>query len=448
MSEINQVARVYLLDLPYHLDKLYDYYIPKSLREDIHAGIFAEVPFSNSNRHHLALVYEVVENSEYTLDSLKPIIKTADNAFELGDEQMKLAVFIAERTLCSFGDALRSMLPPSAFAKIKTVYRIRERDLPIEAYSEPAQRLLEEFDKKKQLTRTQISALVGDYTDKVIKELVGLRVIAPDYLLDENQNVRYICYYSLSDGAFGYLIGDKKLRSSKQLSVLGFIQKQGRVSDKELKEKLNCTKKQISALVEKGLVKEERYDVFRDPYADAASEDTRIVLNEEQKAAKETLVSLAKEDRPAAALLYGVTGSGKTSVIKEAADSVLADGRQVIILVPEIALTPQTVKLFKSFYGDNIAVYHSSLSAGERLDAYRRVRSGEINVCIGTRSAIFAPFENLGLIVIDEEQEHTYKSDMTPRFSTVDVASFRCGYHNALMLLSSATPSLGSMHKA
>ena len=154
------------------------------------------------------------------------------------------------------------------------------------------------------------------------------------------------------------------------------------------------------------------------------------------------------KDAPSCALLHGITGSGKTSVIREVMDHVLSIGKSVILLVPEIALTPQTVNIFRSHYGDKTVVVHSGLSRGERYDAWRKMRSGEATVCIGTRSAVFAPFKNLGLIVIDEEQEHTYKSDMDPKYHARDIARYRCAKQNAVMLLSSATPSLESYMKA
>lgn len=160
------------------------------------------------------------------------------------------------------------------------------------------------------------------------------------------------------------------------------------------------------------------------------------------------LWSLFRLGEAKAALLFGVTGSGKTNVIRAVMDEVIASGKSVIMLVPEIALTPQTVGVFRAYYGERTAVIHSGLSRGERWDAWRKISSGEADICIGTRSAVFAPFKNLGLIVLDEEQEHTYKSDMDPKYHARDIARYRCAKHNAVMLLASATPSLDSYHKA
>ncbi len=252
-----------------------------------------------------------------------------------------------------------------------------------------------------------------------------------------------------TDAALDYVEGRAKLRSTAQQRILCGIALSKSTTLDMAKRELGASPAQIKSLEEKGLIRLTKYDDFRDPYADVQKRD-RIenVLNDEQKSARRKMVELLDSGEPRAALLHGVTGSGKTRVIIAMTDEVLARGRQVIILVPEIALTPQTLGLFASFYGSDIAVLHSSLSAGERYDAWRRIKQGRVRVCIGTRSAIFAPFDNLGMIVVDEEQEHTYKSDSNPKYNTIDIARFRCAKNNALMLLASATPSLSSYHKA
>ena len=194
--------------------------------------------------------------------------------------------------------------------------------------------------------------------------------------------------------------------------------------------------------------------VLKDPlYAGVTSTDIPMYskpfeLSDEQQKAYETLREMCDSRTPRAALLHGVTGSGKTNVILRVIDRVLETGRGVIMLVPEIALTPQTLGRFACRYGERIAVIHSALSSSERFDAWRRIKNGEADVVIGTRSAIFAPVKNLGLIVIDEEHEHTYKSDTDPKYSAHDVASFRCGENSAALILASATPSVTSYYKA
>ncbi len=206
---------------------------------------------------------------------------------------------------------------------------------------------------------------------------------------------------------------------------------------------------QLKALLAAGAVEVHYEDFYRNPYADCKIEDGRKnVLSPHQTKAFEALCELYESGAAKCALLYGVTGSGKTRVMKSMIDRVVESGRSVIVLVPEISLTPQTVGLFCSFYGERVAVLHSSLSAGERYDAYRRIADGKVDLVIGTRSAVFAPLPSLGMIIIDEEQEHTYKSDMSPKYHARDVAAFRLGRCNGLLLLASATPSVESYYKA
>lgn len=206
---------------------------------------------------------------------------------------------------------------------------------------------------------------------------------------------------------------------------------------------------QLKALKAAGAVEVHLEDFYRNPYADLKVEDgKKNVLSPHQTKAFDTLCGLYESGEAKCALLYGVTGSGKTRVMKSMIDRVVESGKGVIVLVPEISLTPQTVGLFCSFYGERVAVLHSSLSAGERYDAYRRIAEGQVDLVIGTRSAVFAPLKNLGMIIIDEEQEHTYKSDMSPKYHARDVAAFRLGRCGGLLLLASATPSVESYYKA
>jgi primosomal protein N' (replication factor Y) len=195
------------------------------------------------------------------------------------------------------------------------------------------------------------------------------------------------------------------------------------------------------------VVFEER-EVYRRPALAAASAEGTVVLSETQQAVFDGISQLLCKEKADAALLYGVTGSGKTSVYIRLIEETLKAGKDAVILVPEIALTPQLINTFSSYFGDNIAVLHSALGIGERYDEWKRIRSGAVSVVVGTRSAVFAPVSNLGLLIIDEEQEHTYKSENSPRYHARDVAKYRCVGADALLLLGSATPSLESMFSA
>lgn len=444
------VARVYLLDAPYQIDKLYDYYIPYDLRNIICAGVFAAVPFGGGNRKQRALVTEVTDKSDLIIENLKPLFSIVSEGITLNEEQMRLCEFIKEQTFCTIGDVVRTILPSAASSKL-TIYYTIAGDLPDNTHSLTSKAVFvyNRISKYEHITQQRLEKELSESAEDALKELIAGGYIKRDIEFGEVTNKHFINYIELTPGAHEYINGEKKLRSKKLLDILLEINENHRVSDSFIKEKLRVTSAQIKSLADKNLILIEKIDSYRNPYENNENNQAdKNILNDEQKKAKEKLSALYQSNTAKAALLHGITGSGKTRVIIAMTDEVLASGRQVIILVPEIALTPQTLSLFRMYYGNDIAVLHSSLSAGERFDAYRRMQNGLAKVCIGTRSAIFAPFSNIGMIVIDEEQEHTYKSDANPKYQAIDVARFRCAYHNALMLLSSATPSLTSYYKA
>ncbi len=379
-------CEVYLIDTPYHIDRPFDYLCPDHIRP----GMIVKVPFGKNGRR-TGVVYKVKRESELTEGKdgieIKSIESPVSEAFALNEEMLGLCKFLKDYTLCTFGEALRCILPPGA--------------------------------------------------------------------LSSRENVKYrkICTLKLTNDEASELLsreGRAGIRSEGQRNIIRYLLDIGS-ADCELVKKLpDVTSANIKALGDKGVIEISEYEDIRNPYADYSKkrDTSEIVLSRAQMSAYDTVSSLYEAKEARAALLYGITGSGKTKVIMKAIDRTVADGKSVIMLVPEISLTPQTVNLFCARYGERVAVIHSLLSQGERLDAYRRIKRGEVDLVIGTRSAVFAPLTNIGMIVIDEEHEHTYKSESDPKYHARDVASYRCGKHGALMLLASATPSIESFYKA
>ena len=445
-----EIASVYILDAPYQIDKSYDYYIPPDLRGEICAGVFAAVPFGRGNRPMTALVTELKSDYDDTAKDLKPVRSLMSDSPVLCDEQLKLVEFLRDRTFCTTGDAVRAILPAAAFAGIEIFYTYTDNIPEFDKLNAAEIAVLNFIRDNGKATVSRLQKDVHTDADEAVITLMRKELIKRDFLFRENKSNKYLNYLTVTVDADPYISGCKKLRSEKLTEILRFICECGRATDRYVRQELDCSLAQIKGLISKGLVDCERVDLYKNPYdfPEGESPAKRLELNEEQSAADLKMAGLLSKGEPCAVLLHGVTGSGKTSVVKSVADRALKMGRQVIILVPEIALTPQTLSVFGAYYGDNIAVMHSSLSAGERYDAYRRMQEGLVNVCIGTRSAIFAPFKNLGLIVIDEEQEHTYKSENNPKYSALDVARFRCGYHSSMLLLASATPSVNSYYNA
>ena len=443
------VARVYLLDAPYHIDKLYDYYIPDELRGLLKVGGFVAVPFGGGNRKQLALVSELAGASDYP--ALKPVIAPVCDSIVLDGEMTGLCLYMKEHFLCTVGDAVKAILPSAALTKVKEVYSVTVKGRENIDEVTPRQSALLRYVIAK--GKVDIDSAVKEYGQSASSMLVRLfneGMLSRQTEFSESrspviESVHIAEEYSECSAEELCAL----VKGSKQKEALEILALTGSMTINELRDRYEVAKTVFKPLIERGIVVITKEDSFRDPYKNKRLvHDKEITLSDEQNSAKESLISLVDSGEPKAALLHGITGSGKTSVIRAVMDHVISRGRSVILLVPEIALTPQTVSIFRAHYGDKAVVVHSGLSRGERYDAWRKIRNGEASVCIGTRSAVFAPFKNLGLIVIDEEQEHTYKSDMDPKYHARDIARYRCAKQNALMLLSSATPSLESYMKA
>ena len=450
---MSEYARVYLLDNPYFLDRAFEYFIPSELRGKIREGDFVTVPFGTSNRKMLGLVREVCDAPEKEDVSYKPIVSVSDRSISLDSEMLGLCFFIKEQTLCTVGDAVRAMIPASALSRLEEIYRPTD-GTNTERLNSSILYILEFIRKKEQVRLDVLKSRFGPVTEEAIKKLLAAGLIEKDFELRSTEDKsESFCFLALPlDEADRILKGEGniKLRSANHFGILKYLFESEilEIREKELCAACGVNASHITALCAKGILKRERRTVDRGIPTRQKRESKEVILNEEQTAAYEELCRLYAEDSPRAALLFGVTGSGKTSVMLKTIDRVLADGKGVILLLPEISLTPQTLDIFCSRYGDRVAIIHSGLSAGERFDTHKRIKEGKADVVIGTRSAVFAPVRDLGLIIIDEEQEHTYKSDMNPKYHARDIARYRCATNNALMLLSSATPSFESYKKA
>ena len=442
------IVRIAVEQATFSFDKLYSYLWSPDFGE-AQIGVRVLVPFGGGNRTRQGLVMEVAEQPDTA--GLKSVLSVMDRVPLLNDEMLQLARFMQERTFCTLFDAVRSMVPTGLYMQIKTVLR-------------PAADISPEVLDTLTPNERQILAFVakcpgGADKDSLLTRL-GLDAASPalPHLLELGVLVA-------TDEGFRHT-GDATIRTArllpqeadapapkltdKQQAVMTLLEDVGAASVKEICYFCGVTAAVVTALARKGLI--ELYDAenFRSPYKteDPMPAIVSQKLNDEQTVAYNRLLQLYSVGKPAAALLYGVTGSGKTAVYMNLIDKVLEDDRQVIVLVPEISLTPQTMALFVKKYGKRVAVLHSSLAIGERMDEWKRIKRGEARIVVGTRSAVFAPCDKLGLIIMDEEQEHTYKSESTPRYHARDIARFRCAYHNALLVLASATPSVESYHAA
>ncbi len=448
------VASVHILDVPYHADRQYDYFVPAQMQDDIRVGMQINVPYGVANRKTAAVVTELKDGS--ALEHIKPILSLSANGTVLNAEMLSVCRFLKEHTLCTIGEAVRTVIPSAAISKITEYYTAVRSDNAEKKLAKMVDKTAFVYSFIAARERVSASRLRAEFGAECLDLLTALTragLLVRETEVHESRSIRHRRFYRLAEyivQSDNFTTALRTLRSQAQAAILRTLKENGEMTEEDLTAMTGTSRAQISSLLKKEMILERTEEDFRNPFADKEipQDVGDSPLSEEQSAAYETLCALYGTGEAKAALLHGVTGSGKTRVILSIIDKVRADGKGAIILVPEISLTPQMVGIFLARYGERVAVIHSSLSAGERYDAWRRIRDGLADVVIGTRSAVFAPLPKLGLIVIDEEQEHTYKSETNPKYHTHDVAAFRCGHHNALMLLASATPSVASYYKA
>ena len=446
-------VKVRLLDAPFFLDREYDYSVPEELREDLRPGCFVTVPFGGGNRRRMGLVMRDTERDE-TLSGIKPVLSVSTPRVSLSEEMLGLVRFLREQTLCTAGDAVHAMIPAGTLSGLVERYHRTEKPVgDVRKLTSAEAFLLAHLEKVGEVGVEGLKNRFGSETEKNLAHLCRLglvkRVLAEKAAMAAKETVLFSL--AVDEETANALVEGRAKKphlGDKQKLALSLILDGERSAD-ELRDR-GCAKAQTDALLRHGLIQSRTERSYRNPYAvsDAVPAPTELILNPEQQQAFDELERLAADGQPHGVLLHGVTGSGKTCVMLRTIDSMLERGRGVIVLLPEIALTPQSLSIFCSRYGNRVAVMHSALNAGERADAYHRIASGEADVVVGTRSAVFAPVKDLGLIVLDEEHEHTYKSDMNPKYHARDVARFRCAHNKALMLLCSATPALESYKRA
>ena len=452
-------AEVYLLDAPYAIDHAYDYYVPPQHVAAVRPGRFVTVPFGGGNRHRLAVVNGVKNTTAY--DRVKPILSVCEEPLSLSDELLALSRMMKERLLCAFGDAVRAMIPSAAMARLKDYFVATDKAaLTVKLTKNAAvEAFLTELRRRGEMSAEAAARALGEGAEKTLARLekAGYLMRLTRTVQPETEKKRvFLAPFGTARAMQDILDGKtappdgKRALNDRQRAVLAALLTMEKPDAAALMAATGASAAQLRTLEGRGLIVRVEEALPRSGAPDTADGTVPppICLNEEQSAAFVSLSALSRDGHPHGALLFGVTGSGKTSVMLSLMDDVLSRGKGVIVLLPEIALTPQSLAIFCGRYGERVAVLHSGLTAGERYEAYLRVRRGEARVVVGTRSAVFAPVENLGLIVIDEEQESTYKSDMDPKYHARDIARFRCAAQNALMLLASATPSLESYYKA
>ncbi|WP_251846952.1 primosomal protein N' [Enterococcus faecalis] len=443
---MQKVAKV-IVDVPtMQTDQPFTYLVPENLNEQLAVGMRVEVPFGNGNRHVQGFVLAIEPMAAMVLDEtnvqLKELVAVLDLKPVLNTEMLALADYMKEKTFAFKITCLQTMLPSVMRADYqKYIYLTDE-------LSEELQDQLFYGLEEISWDQAQERGLLPQLMALRKQQKVDIR-----YEVTTRNKVKMVRFIQaakefeqLEEIRLGLRKGAKKKEQ-----LLYYLQRLGTekvTAVKEMKE-LGFSTALLNEAAKNGWLTFIEKEAYRDPFANQTFEKTTALsLNAEQQVAVETILQSVQEQQSQTYLLEGITGSGKTEVYLQVIAEVLNQGKTAIMLVPEISLTPQMVQRFKSRFGEHVAVMHSGLSQGEKYDEWRKIERGEAEVVVGARSAIFAPIENIGVIIIDEEHEASYKQEETPRYHARDLAIWRSEYHHCPVVLGSATPSLESRARA
>ena len=383
------------------------------------------VPFGKGNKTSVAFVYEIVDKLDEDFKT-KDIISIIDENKLIEDELIDLAFYMSKTYLSPIQLSLKQVLPPTRIDKINTYFQTKKSSDDEILKFLSRKRSKEEFVKK-----------FPDKLDKLYsyleKDMVKLRYDAKD-----KHTVSYDTFIKLIDNT-----ASLPKNAKKQIEIVSYLKENGTSEQKILLQATSASNSSIKSLEDKNII--EKFEKESEKSLIVDHEDYKShVLNEEQAKAFNKIESKASGKY----LLFGVTGSGKTEIFLQVVEETIKEGKEAIILVPEISLTPQTIERFVGRFKQKIAIMHSRLTPKERFNQWRMIKNGEVKIAIGARSAIFAPFNNLGAIIIDEEHDKSYISAQDPKYHTSDIANFRANYQNAKLILASATPSINTMKDA
>lgn len=407
------------------LDRSFTYKVPERFVASLSPAMRVLVPFGKSNKAVLAFVYEITEEIEADY-KIKEIIDLVDDRKLISNELIDLAFFMSKRYLSPIQASLKQVLPPTSIKDIHVFYK---------NISNLSNEFLDFLNDKREIR--EIKERFPNYKEKLDKYLED-NIIRQSFDVKRTQKIQYIEYASLNKDCKFTL----NANAVKQKKIIDYLSKNGPTDVKSLLAKSAASRSSLNALVDKNIIliiKKEADKEIKSHF----DQYKKFTLNEEQERAFNTI----KAKKNGHFLLYGVTGSGKTEIFLQMVEEVIKDGKEAIILVPEISLTPQTIERFKGRFKEKIAIMHSRLTPREKFNQWRMINNGEVKIVIGARSAIFAPFKNLGIIIIDEEHDDSYISSNDPKYHTDEIAIKRANYHSCNLILASATPSIITMDR-
>lgn len=433
------------------VDRIFDYKIPKALENKIKKGMRVIVPFGNGNKKIEGYVIDICENTDVPSDKIKSIIKECDDFPIFSDSMLKLAFWLKEKYYTTLSSCLKTIMPSGIGIKSKWLVVLLDYDENIDVTEREKEIIEFIFENNNVVYKSDIETYFGKNISNILNSLKNKKIIAiRQSVTGKSFEKKIRCVKLNLDESFDekYKSLCKNKRCEKQKEIVNFLIDYDYIKVSELKNNFDDCNYSIKSLEKKGIVtvfyEVEKRDVF-----DSENFNKTYFPNytDEQLKAIEILENMRKSHNKKPVLLFGVTGSGKTEVYMSIIESVINEGKQAIVLVPEISLTPQIVGRFISRFGDKVSFTHSRMNQGERFDQWKKAREGEICIMIGPRSALFTPFSNIGVIIIDEEHESSYKSDTSPKYDTVETAKKLSEITDSLLVLGSATPDICTYYK-
>lgn len=400
--------------------------------DTIEIGSRVIVPFGKADT--LTLAFVMGEKKEVDEDiNIKEIEEVIDLKPILNREMIELVYYMVDNNLSDYSSAIQTMMPPGGIDNVVENFENGPKYLEMDEEEQ-------EFFIQPRTFDDIFTKFKSKYTKSDIKSLVRDQKLLSAYDKNLKASKKYIYYISIDESTPNKALAKN---ATSQIAIINYLKEHKEVEQKELIESTSTNVQTLKALFEKKYVKIRREDFYRNVLKEGLSEDEKPKLNLEQQNVIDTILNNEKNHF----LLHGITGSGKTEVYLRLVEHFINEGKEAIILVPEISLTPQTIERFQRRFGQDIAVLHSKLNISERYDQWNLIKKKKVKIVVGARSAIFAPFENLGIIVIDEEHENSYKSDKNPKYDVREIAKIRSNISNAKLVLGTATPSVETMYE-
>ena len=446
--ETADMVKVAVSAAPYSIDKPYSYLVPESLAAAAVPGVRVMVPFGRGNKESEGLI--LARSPEPKLPGVKAIRSVLDPEPVLDKAGIDLALWMRGRYFCTVFEAVKTILPTGLWYGLREVWSLHMEAEAARSAAAAIPGAWQALDLlAQQGGRAEIQLLrdtLGVEAEKTLKALKKAGILTCETNARRKVGDKFHRMVELAiDTGDAFALTEPKRRSAPaRYEVVSFLAAAGRTPAAEVCYYTGASTRTLKSMEKAGLIAFSEEEELRVPSFEDVEPGPEILLNEEQETAFEEILGRVREERPSVTLLRGVTGSGKTQVYLRLVQETLALGKTAMVLVPEIVLTPQMMRKFSSYFGEKAAMLHSSLKMTERYDQWKRIRRGEVSVVLGTRSAIFAPLKNLGLIVMDEEQEGSYQSENAPRYDTREVAKYLCAREGAALVLGSATPTVES----